>query len=199
MRAAGARRPGTLPALIMLRLLFWGLLVAAVVLVLNGTLPVPGVAQEEIVYATPPPVTACGSAGCVVVYTIEVANVGRSPQDGVRVRLRADAVEAPVVAPTVRRADATAPAPPASDRPGVEAYPLGRLEPEERAALVFAVRAPARDAVRGWDRVLVGVDPTAGGARPGDPGALTPGRVLHGLGRRATRVMDAVRQAIAAS
>jgi hypothetical protein len=183
----------------MLRLLFWTLVVAATILVLNGTLPVPGIAQEEVVYTATPPVSTCGPAGCVVVYTLDVANVGRSTQDGVRVRLRADAVQAPVIAPTVRRASEATLASPASDRAGVEAYPLGRIDTDERVTLVFALRAGSRETVLGWDRVLVGVDPTVGGARPGEVSAVTPGRVLHAVGRRATRLIEALRQAIAAS
>jgi hypothetical protein len=183
----------------MLRLLFWTLVVAGTILVLNGTLPVPGVAQEEVVYTATPPVTTCGPAGCIVVYTLDVANVGRSSQAAVRVRLRTDALQSPVIAPTVRRADHVALAPADGDRLGVDVYPLGRLDADERVSLVFALRAPSREGILGWDRVLVGVDPTLGGARPGEVSALTSGRVLHAVGRRATRLIEAVRQAIAAS
>jgi hypothetical protein len=181
----------------MLRLLFWTLLLAAVVLMLNGTLPIPGIADEEVVYTAAPPVSTCGPASCIAVYTLDVVNVGRSPQESVRVRLREDALETPVIAPTVRRMHDTALAPPAIDRAGAQAYPLGPLQPDERVTLVFALRAPARDAVRGWDRVLVGVDPARGGARPGDVSAVTAGRVFHGVGRLTVRLTEAVRRAIA--
>jgi hypothetical protein len=124
---------------------------------------------------------------------------GRSAQDGVRVRLRTDAVQSPLIAPTVRRTNDATLVSPASDRTGVEAYPLGRLDTDERVSLVFALRAASRETVLGWDRVLVGVDPTVGSARPGEVSAVTAGRVLHAVGRRATRLIEAVRQAIAAS
>ena len=166
----------------MLRLLFWILVIGLVVAVLDGVLPMPGVADEEIVYTTDVPVSTCGSSGCIVVYSLEVANAGRSTQDNVRVRLRSDAIASPVIAPTVRRASEAAVAQTASDR-GVDSVPLGRLAPEERVALVFALRAPARESAPGWDRVLVGVDPISGSARPGDVGGITFGRVVNASGR----------------
>jgi hypothetical protein len=183
----------------MLRFVFWAIVLAVGVLMLNGTLPIPGIADEEVVYTTPPPVSTCGPSGCIVVYTLEVANVGRSPQDSVRVRLREDAITTPMIAPTVRRASETALAPPATDRPGVEAFPLGAIAPEERVALVFALRTASREAAPGWDRVLVGVDPARGGARPGEVSAVTPGRVVHAVGRLTVRLTEAVRRAIASS
>lgn len=183
----------------MLRFLFWAIVLAVAVLMLNGTLPIPGIADEEVVYTTTPPVSTCGPSGCIVVYTLEVANVGRSPQDSVRVRLREDAIASPMIAPTVRRSGDTMLAPPATDRPGVEAFPLGTLQPEERVSLVFALRAASREAAPGWDRVLVGVDPSRGGARPGEVTAVTAGRVVHALGRMTVRLTETVRRAIASS
>src|SRR5258708_3598025 len=183
----------------MLRFLFWLVVLLAIFAVLNGTLPVPGIAAEEVVYGTPPPVATCGSSGCIAVYTLEVTNTGRSAQDGVRVRLRADAIASPVVAPAVRRASEAVAVSAASDRAGIEMYPLGQIGPEERVALVFALRAPSRETVPQWDRVLVGVDPTAGSARPGDVGALSAGRILNAAGRTTTRIVAAVRKVIASS
>ena len=155
-----------------MRFLFWLLVFAVVALMANGTLPAPGIADEEVVYATPPAVTTCGSSGCIVVYTLEVANVGRSTQDTVRVRLRTDALAAPVIAPTVRRATESVVATAANERPGVDTYQLGRMAPEDHVTLVFATRAAGHDTVLGWDRVLVGVDPMLGNARPGDTAAV---------------------------
>jgi len=183
----------------MLRLLFWLLVIGGIVLVLNGTLPLPGLAQEEVVYATPPPVTTCGASGCIAVYTLEVGNVGRSAQESVRVRLRADALATPVIAPTVRRANESTLVTGTDDRPGIEAYPLGRVGADERVTLLFALRAASRDAVPGWDRLLVGVSPSSGAARPGDAGALSAGRVVHAAGRIVERIVDTVRKAIATS
>jgi hypothetical protein len=183
----------------MVRFLFWLIVIAAVVLVLDGAVPVPGVADEGIVYATNPPVASCGSSGCIVVYELDVANDGRSPQDAVRVRLRSEAVASPLIAPTVRRTSEATVATTANDRPGIDAAQLGKVAPEERVALVFAVRAASREAVLGWDRILVGVEPTVGSARPGDVGAITTGRLVHIAGRVVHRVVQAVRQAIASS
>jgi hypothetical protein len=182
----------------MLRLLFWLLVIACLLAAFDGVIPLPGIPDEEVVYATPPPVSTCGSSGCVAVYTLELANVGRSAQSGVRVRLRPDAIAAPLVAPTVRRASDSAQVTPATDR-GVDTYPLGRMEPEERIALVFALRAPSRETVAGWDRVLVGVEPAAGAARPGGVSEMTVGRAVHGAGRVTARLVAAVRKAIASS
>jgi hypothetical protein len=183
----------------MLRLLFWIAVLGALLLVLDGTLPVPGIARDEVVYATPPPVASCGPSGCIAVYTLEVGNVGRARQEAVRVRLRTDALTTPVILPTVRRAsDATLSAS-AEERPGVEAFPLGPLDSEERVTLVFALRAPSRESVAGWDRLLVDVAPAAGSARPGDVGALSGGRLLHAAGRIAARITEAVRKAVASS
>ena len=182
----------------MLRLLFWLLVIAGLVAALDGIVPLPGIPDEEVVYATPPPVTGCGSSGCVAIYTIEVANVGRSAQSAVRVRLRPDAMTSPLVAPAVRRASESTPVTPATDR-GVDTYPLGHLDPEERVALVFALRATSHETVTGWDRVLVGVEPAAGAARPGDVAAMTVGRAVHGAGRVTARLVAAVRKAIASS
>jgi hypothetical protein len=181
----------------MLRLLFWIVVIGLVVAVLDGILPMPGVADEEVIYTTDVPVSACGSSGCIVVYSLEVANAGRSTQDNVRVRLRSDVIASPVVAPTVRRASEATAATTANDRPGVESVSLGRLAPEERVALVFALRAAARENAPGWDRVLVGVDPVTGSSRPGDVGGITLGRVVNASGRVVHRVVSAVRQAIA--
>jgi hypothetical protein len=181
----------------MLRLLFWILLVGLVVAVLDGALPMPGVADEEIVYTTDVPVSTCGTSGCIVVYTLEVGNVGRSTQENVRVRLKSDALASPVVAPTVRRSSEATAAATANDRPGVDIVPLGRLAPEERVALVFALRAGSHESAPGWDRLLVGVDPTVGAARPGDVGGITLGRCVNASGRVVHRVVSAVRQAIA--
>ena len=183
----------------MLRLLFWLVVLSTIVLVLDGTVPVPGIAREEVVYATPPPVATCGSSGCIAVYTLEVGNLGRSAQESVRVRLRTDALATPVILPTVRRASETALASPMEDRSGIEAFPLGPLAPEERVTLVFALRAPARESVASWDRLLVDVVPAAGSARPGDVGALTSGRLLQAAGRVASRITEAVRKAVASS
>src|SRR5258705_5465719 len=114
----------------MFRLLFWLVVIGVLYAVVSGTVPVPGVPAEEIVYGTPPPVASCGSSGCIAVYTLEVANTGRSAQDGVRVRLRADTLASPVVAPSVRRGNEAVPVSAASDRAGIEMYPLGQIGPE---------------------------------------------------------------------
>jgi hypothetical protein len=176
----------------MFRLLFWALLIGGGVLVANGTVPVPGVADEEVVYATPPAVTTCGSSGCIVVYALELANVGRSPQDTVRVRLRSEVLAAPVIAPTVRRAGETTLATAANERPGIDIYEVGAMAPEERVVVVFAGRATSRDAALRWDRVLVGVEPARGVATPGDPAAVTPTRLIHAAGRLVRHVVDAI-------
>jgi hypothetical protein len=181
----------------MLRLLFWILLIGLVVAVLDGVLPMPGVADEEVVYTTEVPVSTCGTSGCIVVYTLEVANAGRSTQENVRVRLRSDPLASPVIAPTVRRASEATVAAIANERPSVDTVPLGRLAPEERVAIVFALRASSHEAAPGWDRLLVGVDPAVGAARPGDVGAITLGRVVNTSSRVVHRVVTAVRQAIA--
>ena len=183
----------------MLRLLFWLLVVGGILLVLDGTLPVPGIARDEVVYATPPPVATCGPSGCIAVYTLEVGNVGRAAQESVRVRLRTDTLAMPVILPTVRRTGDTALSEAVEDRPGINAYPLGALGPEERVTLLFALRAPSRTMVADWDRLLVDVAPAAGSAHPGDVGALTGGRLLHAAGRVATRITEAVRKAVASS
>jgi hypothetical protein len=181
----------------MLRLLFWIAVLAAVVYVLGDDVPIPGIADQELVYTTTPPVTSCSASGCVAVYTLEIANVGRSAQPSVRVRLRADAVASSIVPPTLRRRSEVVAVSATEDRAGIDAYPLGALEPEERVALVFATRAASREAVPSWDRVLVGVDPGDGSARPGDVGAITVGRVVNDAARIAKRIVAAVRQAIA--
>ena len=181
----------------MLRLLFWLCVIGGTVLVLNGTMPLPGIPQEEVVYETPPPVVSCAASACIAVYTLEMANVGRSAQELVRVRLRSDAVETPLIAPTMRRGSENAVVESTSDRPGSETYALGRMEPEERVTLVFALRAGSRGAVPGWDRVLVGVDASSGAAHPGAVGALTAGRIIHTAGRFAERVTDVVKKALA--
>jgi hypothetical protein len=64
---------------------------------------------------------------------------------------------------------------------------------------VFALRAASRETVPQWDRVLVGVDPTAGAARQGDVVALSAGRIVNAAGRMTERVVSAVRKAIASS
>jgi hypothetical protein len=117
-------------------------------------------------------------------------------------RARADSaparLENPVIAPTVRRGLANAPVEAQEDeRSGVVVLPLGPLDAEERVTLVFALHAPSRDAVVGWDRVLVGVEPTAGAGRPGDAGELTMGRVVHAAGRAVIQLTDVARKAIA--
>ena len=114
----------------MFRLLVWVLIILTAALVVQGTVPVPGIAMEEVVYATPPPVPACGSQGCIGVYTLEVANVGRSTQEMVRIRLRDESIGTPVVSPTVRRTTDASLAPPPEDRAGTLLYPLGRLAPD---------------------------------------------------------------------
>ena len=182
----------------MLRFLFWVLLISVTVLFLNGTLPTPGIADEEVVYDTPPPITSCTAAGCIAVYELDVGNVGRSPQKAVRVRLRAGAIDDAVIAPTLRRGMAnTAVEPQVDERSGVVVLPVGPLDTEERVTVVFALRAPSHDGVKGWDRVLVGVEPAAGAGRPGDAGELTMGRVVHAAGRVVIEVTDVARKAIA--
>ena len=64
--------------------------------------------------------------------------------------------------------------------------------------MVFALRSSSREAAPGWDRLLVGVDPNVGAARPGDVAATTLGRVVNTSGRVVHRIVTAVRQAIAA-
>jgi hypothetical protein len=179
----------------MLRLLFWLLVLGAAWLVLRGELPLPGVASEAVVYEAPTPVGTCGSGGCVVVYALDVANVGRSTQESVRVRLRADALGTPLVPPTVQRAGTTTTPQGTSERAGVDAYPLGRLVPEERARLVFALRSPSLEAAPPWEKLLVGIDPALGAAERGDPAAITTGRIVHAAGRALDRAIAAVHAA----
>ncbi len=181
----------------MLRFLFWLVVLVLVVLVLDGDLPMPGAAEEEIVYETDVPVSTCGTAGCVVAYTLEVANTGRSTQDAVRVRLRSDAIASPVIAPTVRRESEAAPAEISNERGGTDVVTLGKVAPEERVALVFALHASTRESAAGWDRVLVGVETTRGAARPGDVGAISLGRLVNGAARFVQPLFAAARQAIA--
>src|SRR5262245_60112572 len=152
----------------MFRLLFWLTVFGVIGFVLSGTSALPGLPLEEIVYATPPPVATCSPTGCIAVYTLEVGNVGKAAQESVRVRMRADAIASPLIAPTVRRAGENAIAEGTDDRPGIQAFPIGRLEPDERVTLLFALRATSRESVAGWDRLLVGVDASAGSARPGE-------------------------------
>ena len=181
----------------MLRLLFWLVVLGGVIWVLGTDMPIPGVAQQEVVYETPPPAASCGPSGCLAVYTLEIGNVGRSAQETVRVRMRADALETPAVAPTVRHAGGSTLVTPTEDRPGVMTLSLGQIGPDEHASLVFALRAPSRDGIPGWDRLLVGVDPATGAARPGDVGALTAGRIVNAAGRIATWIVGAVRKLVA--
>lgn len=180
----------------MLRFLFWLVVLVLVVLVLDGDLPMPGAADEEIVYTTDVPVSTCGASGCVVAYTIEVANTGRSTQNAVRVRFRSDAFASPVIAPTVRRESEAVPAETTNERGG-DVVTLGRVAPEERVALVFALHANTRESAPGWDRLLVGVETTRGAARPGDVGAISLGRLVNGLARFVQPLFTAARQAIA--
>ena len=198
-QAVHSRRSfGMLAPHTMLRFLFWVLVITVTVLFLNGTLPTPGIADEEVVYDAPPPIASCSATGCIAVYSLDVGNVGRSPQKAVRVRLRAGSVDNPVIAPTVRRGLSNAPVEaPEDERSGVVVLPLGPLDAEERMTLVFALHAPSRDAVVGWDRVLVGVEPSVGAGRPGDAGELTMGRVVHAAGRVVVELTDVARKAIA--
>jgi hypothetical protein len=179
----------------MLRFLFWLLVLGAIGFVLNANLPIPGIATEEVDYTTTPVVTTCSTSGCLAVYTLELGNVGRSAQEAVRVQLRSDALDGAMIAPTVRRTSGTSVVSPATDRPGVETIYVGALAPEERAALVFALHAAARESVLGWDRVLVGVETSAGSARAAEVGALTVGRVVHALGRTVQRLVRAAQAA----
>ena len=183
----------------MFRLLFWIIVLGVIGLMLNGNLPMPGIAQEAVVFTTNPPVASCGSSGCMVVYSLDVANIGESPQTSVRIRLRSVPLATAVVAPTVRRATESALAPAMTDREGIEIYPLGSLAPEERSALVFALRAASPDAVLGWDRLLIGVEPALGAARPGDVAAIGAERLVHSAARTVRRIVAAIRQMIASS
>lgn len=176
----------------MLRLLFWLLLLGAIGWVLYRDVPIPGIASEEIVYATTPPVAGCGSGGCTVVYALDLANIGRSAQEA-HVRLRGDVLAAAVVPPTLRRASDAVAATATTERSGAESYAVGRLEPEEHATLIFALHAPAHESALGWERVLLGIDPAVGVARPGDPGALTVDRMVNGLARVVHRLVGAAR------
>lgn len=187
-----AARHGARPLspLSMLRLLFWLALGAAIVWVLYRDIPIPGIASEEIVYATTPPVAGCEANGCTVVYALELANIGRSAQE-VHVRLRGDAVAAALVPPTLRRATDAVATTATTERSGAESYAVGRLAPEERATLVFALHAPSHDTTLGWDRLLLGIDPVVGITRPGDVGALSADRVVNGLARVVHRLVRA--------
>ncbi|HXJ33541.1 MAG TPA: hypothetical protein VMS22_05815 [Candidatus Eisenbacteria bacterium] len=181
----------------MFRLGFWLVVLGVGWLTLSGTLPIPGIPDEEIVFATPPPVSTCGSSGCLAVYTLDLANTGRSAQESVKVGLRGDALANPAILPVLRRANGTTALQAASERGGVNAYILGRLEPEEQATLVFALRTPSLAETPGWDRILVGVETARGAARPGEPGALSGSRIVHATARMVERVAAAVRAAIA--
>jgi hypothetical protein len=180
----------------MIRLLFWIVVLGLVWLAVEGRVPIPGIPDDEIVYATTPPVSTCTPTGCLVVYTLELANVGRSAESGLKVRLREEPLAAATVPPTLRRATETTVLQANGERAGVAGYLLGAVAPEERVALVFALRTPTRDAAPSWDRLLVGVDPTHGSALPGDPGALTGGRVVHATARVLERIVAAVRAAV---
>jgi hypothetical protein len=161
----------------------WLLLVAGLVVVWRGGASVFGQPAREIVYQPEAPLVTCHSRGCLFLYTLEVGNTGREPQEEVVVRLRAPALAGAALPPRARDFGKL-------DRPvriteaaGVRAYALGALAPQARVELGFALTGPTREAAPGWAALLAGVEAPGAPVRTGSPGWLMLLRVYYAVFR----------------
>jgi hypothetical protein len=146
------------------------LVAAGAVALLAGGVSLFGQPDHEILYQPEPPLTVCGAHGCTFIYRLEVGNSGAAQQDEVIVRLRRDAIEAPVLPVKVRDFGKLERRVRVWDEGDVRAYSLGRLKPLARVELGFTLRGPRADAVVPWTEILTGVDAPGASVSVGSAG-----------------------------
>jgi hypothetical protein len=161
----------------------WTLAAVGALLLGGGSGSIFWTPADEVLYAAAGPRGTCGTDGCLGVYTLEVGNTGGDVQPEVRVRLRQAVLDAAVLPPKVRDYGKF-------DRPvGVTrdgetvTYALGRLEPEVRVELSFVLRRDTREALPGWDDLLVAVEPARGRALPGSAPFVLLLRIWYAIAR----------------
>jgi hypothetical protein len=146
------------------------LVAAGIGLLAMGGVSIFGQPNREILYQPEPPLTVCGSYGCIFTYRLEVGNSGALAQDEVIVRLRRDVVESAILPVTARNYGLIARHARIWDEGDVRAYALGRLEPQVRVQIGFTLRGPMSDSVVPWNRILAGVEAPGASVRIGSAG-----------------------------
>ncbi|MGH7267041.1 MAG: hypothetical protein ACREMB_19645 [Candidatus Rokuibacteriota bacterium] len=161
----------------------WTLAAMGVLMLVGGSGSIFWTPADEILYAAAGPRGACGSHGCLGLYTLELGNTGGEVQPDVRVRLRQAVLDSAVLPPKARDYGKF-------DRPvGVTrdgqtvTYALGEIGPEVRVELSFVLRRDTREALPGWDDVLVAVEPARGRALPGSAPFVILLRIWYSIAR----------------
>jgi hypothetical protein len=156
------------------------LLAIGLLVLVGGGASIFRMPEEEVLYSASPPITTCLKSGdCLFIYTLEVGNTGREAQEDVRVRLRRDVVQAAIMPLKVRSFGKVDRRFETSDADGVRTFDLGRLKAQQRVEISFVLRYPDRSQAPSWQQILVGVEAARGEVRPGDPAAVTLGRMLY--------------------
>ncbi len=148
---------------------------------LAGLLSVAMLPDYEVHYDAQAPQLVCAAGRCYASYHLEVGNTGSEPQERVRVRLAAAALDEAVLQPRaaafgVRRLPIEV-----TETDDVRTLAFGPLAARDRVALTFTLAVPER--APGWDALGLAVEPARGTAHPGSPAALTFGRFLFSAGR----------------
>ena len=116
-----------------------------------------------------------------VFWRIEVGNTGRFPQKDVKLRFSKKIMNKTVLPLSVRNFGV-------SDRPVTRTtdgdsvvIALGELEPGKRVSINFTLGYSVNEQIHSWDELCLGVKPSEGNAKEGDPGITAVGRAWFSL------------------
>jgi hypothetical protein len=163
------------------RHLRWIAIAAGLFVLLRGGASLFTIPDDEVLYATEPPITNCISDGCILIYKLEVGNTGRNPRERVRVTLRASAVDAAILPLAFRNFGKVRRAVREASEGDARVYDLGRLKPQERVEMNLVLRVPDPARALAWDAILVAVDADTEAVRRGSPAVTTFARWMYAI------------------
>jgi hypothetical protein len=135
--------------------------------------------DHEVLYAASQPVHTCVPQTCVTMLTLEVGNTGEEIQPNVRIRLKAAPLRQLQLPVKVLNFGKVARPVKMQESADERVYDLGALEPQKRVELQATFLSPPGQRGPAWDEILVAVEPSAGEAKVGNPGALLFARWMH--------------------
>jgi hypothetical protein len=116
-----------------------------------------------------------------VTYSIEVGNTGIKVQDNVRLRFARQAMDRAILKPSASNYGVTPRPIAVSNDQFSTTIDIGRLESERRVKLFFILSYPKGQEPHTWDTMFLGVEPSKGHAKYGDPGMAMVGRAWFSL------------------
>jgi hypothetical protein len=137
--------------------------------------------DDEVLYATDPPITTCLTHGCTLIYRLEIGNTGRNPRRRVRVHLQTAVVDRAILPPRFRNFGKVERPVTTGDEAGIRTYDLGPVKPQQRVELQLVLQVPDRSDAPRWDEILAGVDADTGEVRRGSPAGTTFARWMYAI------------------